>query len=56
VFQIFNRYVSYKAVALVALEGLLILLAILFGVKLRFWNNPGAFDVYTEMPDFAFRR
>jgi sugar transferase (PEP-CTERM system associated) len=53
VFQIFNRYVSYKAVLLVALEGMLILLAILFSVKLRFWNNPEAFRVYTEMPDFA---
>jgi sugar transferase (PEP-CTERM system associated) len=53
VFQIFNRYVSYKAVLLVALEGLLILLAILFSVKLRFWNNPEAFRVYTELPDFA---
>jgi sugar transferase (PEP-CTERM system associated) len=55
VFQIFNRYVSYKAVLLVALEGLLILLAILFGIKLRFWNDPDAFRVYTEFPDFAWQ-
>jgi sugar transferase (PEP-CTERM system associated) len=53
VFQIFNRYVSYKAVLLVALEGMLILLAILFGIKLRFWNDPDAFRIYTELPDFA---
>jgi sugar transferase (PEP-CTERM system associated) len=53
VFQIFNRYVSYKAVLLVALEGILILLAILLGIKLRFWNNPEAFRIYTELPDFA---
>lgn len=52
-FQILNRYVSYKAVLLVALEGMLILLAILSSVKLRFWNNPEAFRVYTELPDFA---
>lgn len=52
-FQIFNRYVSYKAVLLVVLEGMLILLAILLGTKLRFWNNPDAFRIYTEMPDFA---
>jgi sugar transferase (PEP-CTERM system associated) len=53
VFQIFNRYVSYKALLLVALEGTLILLAILFGIKLRFWNDPDAFRIYTELPDFA---
>ena len=52
-FQIFNRYVSHKAVLLVALEGMLILLAILFGIKLRFWNDPVAFRIYTELPDFA---
>jgi sugar transferase (PEP-CTERM system associated) len=53
VFQIFNRYVSYKAVLLVVLEGMLILFAILFGIKLRFWNDPVAFRIYTELPDFA---
>ncbi len=52
-FQIFNRYVSHKAVLLVALEGMLILLAILLGIKLRFWDDPDAFRIYTELPDFA---
>jgi sugar transferase (PEP-CTERM system associated) len=55
VFQIFNRYVSFKAVLLVALEGMLILLAIVFGIKLRFWNDPDAFRIYTELPDFAWQ-
>jgi sugar transferase (PEP-CTERM system associated) len=55
VFQIFNRYVSYKAVLLVALEGTLILLAILLGIKVRFWDNPDAFRVYTALPDFAIQ-
>ena len=54
-FQIFNRYVSYKALLLVVLEGLLILAAILFGIKLRFWDDPGAFRTTTTLPDFAWQ-
>jgi len=53
--QIFSQYVSRKAMALIALEGVLIAAALTFGVKLRFWNDPASFEFYTMLPDFAIQ-
>lgn len=51
--QVLSQYVSRKAMLLVTAEGILIAAALLFGVKLRFWSDPGAFAFYTMLPDFA---
>lgn len=52
-FRIFSQYVSVKSVLLMFVEGVLIVLSLLFAVKLRFWNNPADFALYTTFPEFA---
>jgi sugar transferase (PEP-CTERM system associated) len=54
-FRVFNQYVSAKSVLLIFVEGILILLALIGAVKLRFWNNPTEFSVYLAWPDFAIQ-
>ena len=54
-FRIFSQYVSVKSVLLMFVEGALIVLSLLFAVKLRFWNNPADFALYTSLPDFALQ-
>src|SRR2546428_11607870 len=53
--RVFGRYVSPKAIALVAMEATLIFLSLLSAVKLRFWNSVTDFEVYTAMPGFAIQ-
>lgn len=54
-FRIFNQYVSAKSVLLMCVEGILILLALISAVKLRFWNNPTELSLYLAWPDFAIQ-
>jgi sugar transferase (PEP-CTERM system associated) len=51
--RIFHQYISAKSVLLLALEGVLIVLALVAAVRLRFWNDPLEFDFHTAWPDFA---
>jgi sugar transferase (PEP-CTERM system associated) len=53
--RIFNQYVSPKCILLIGLEDALFVLAMLFGVKVRFWHDPESFRLYTQMPDFAWQ-
>jgi len=53
VIRIFSQYVSSKSILLVILEGILIAVSMICAVKVRFWNDPGEFEFYTVLPDFA---
>jgi sugar transferase (PEP-CTERM system associated) len=51
--RIFSQYVSPKSLMLMAIESLLISLALVCGVFVRFWDNPLEFDSYIQFPDFG---
>jgi sugar transferase (PEP-CTERM system associated) len=51
--RIFNQYVSPKSVLLMFIEGSLIALALLCGVRLRFWNSPDEMDALLHFPEIA---
>src|SRR5689334_22870287 len=51
--RIFNQYVSPKSILLMLTEGALIALALLCGVRLRFWNNPEEMQAMVQFPDIA---
>jgi len=53
--RIFNQYVSPKSVLLMIIEGALIALAILCGVRLRFWNSPDEMEALIHFPDIALQ-
>src|ERR1022692_1575340 len=53
--RIFSRYVSPKSLLLIVLEAGLLVLALVCGVRLRFWNSPSEFAFYTQLPDFAWQ-
>lgn len=52
-FRILNQYVSAKSLLLMLEEGLLVVVALICAVKLRFWNSPTEMAVYVAFPDFA---
>ena len=54
-FRLFNQYVSAKSLLMMVVESLLIVLSLICAVRLRFWNDPGEFDVYLSFPDFAIQ-
>jgi len=51
--RIFSQYVSLKSLLLMLVEAVLILLALISAVKLRFWNSPTETAAYLAFPDFA---
>lgn len=51
--RVFNQYVSLKSVFLIPLEGALLVLCLFCAARLRFWNDPLEFELYTFMPDFG---
>lgn len=53
--RIFSQYVSPKSLLLMAIESLLMSLALVCGVLVRFWNEPLEFDSYFQFPDFALQ-
>lgn len=53
--RLFNQYVSLKSPLIILLEGVLILLALVAAVKLRFWNDLEEFQFYTAWPGFGAR-
>src|SRR5690348_7453556 len=53
--RIFNQYVSPKSLLLMFIEGVLIGLALLCAVELRFWNRPDEMEALMHFPDFAVR-
>jgi len=53
--RIFSQYVAPKSLLLILLEAALMVLALVCGVRLRFWNNPSEFEFYTRLPEFAWQ-
>jgi sugar transferase (PEP-CTERM system associated) len=53
--HILHQYVSLRALVLFALEGLLIAASLVAGAKLRFWNDPADFRMYTSFPAFGLQ-
>jgi len=53
--RIFSQYVSAKSLLLLFVESSLMVLALLCGVRLRFWNSPIEFESYTQLPDFVWQ-
>jgi sugar transferase (PEP-CTERM system associated) len=53
--RILSQYVSPKSLLLVILEGGLIALGLLCGVRLRFWWNDVNYDSYIQAPEFAIQ-
>jgi len=53
--RVFNQYVSPKSVLLMFIEGVLILLAIACGLRLRFWNSPNEMEALVHFPDIAIQ-
>ena len=53
--QVFNQYVSPKNVLLMLLESGLIGLALVCGVRIRFWDSVEGFAAYITLPEFALQ-
>src|SRR6266567_646268 len=53
--RIFNQYVSPKSLLLMFIEGLLIAVALLCGVRLRFWTHPDEVGLVVQFPDIAIQ-
>src|SRR5215813_12947718 len=53
--RILHQYVSPKSIVLMLLEGLLMMLALLCAVRIRFWDSDAGFDNYIALPDFAWQ-
>ena len=53
--RIFSQYVSPKSLLLMAMESLLMSLALVCGVFVRFWDSPQDFDTFIQFPDFAIQ-
>ncbi len=53
--RIFNQYVSPKSLLLMFIEGVLIALALVCGVRLRFWTHPDDIGMVVQFPDIAFQ-
>jgi len=53
--RVFNQYASLKGTLCFLCEGLLILFAPLLAVKLRFWNEAGRFESYTDSSEFVIQ-
>jgi sugar transferase (PEP-CTERM system associated) len=53
--QVFNQYVSPKNLLLMLLESALIALALVCGVRIRFWGSVEGFSAYITLPEFTFQ-
>jgi sugar transferase (PEP-CTERM system associated) len=53
--QVFHQYVSLKNVLLMLLESALIALALVCGVRIRFWGSAEGFSAYITLPEFTLQ-
>ena len=53
--RVFNQYVSAKGLLLILLEGLLILVSLVTGAKLRFWDQPAEFFLHIRSEQFLLQ-
>ncbi len=55
VIRLLDQYVSAKSLVLMAAESVLIALSLLGAARLRFWDSPAEFELYTAPPLFAIQ-
>src|SRR6266849_155284 len=53
--RIFNQYVSVRSFLTILVEAALIVLSLLYGARLRFWDTPSEFNAFVELPRFGFQ-
>src|SRR6266849_8369098 len=53
--RIFNQYVSVRSFLTILVEAALIVLSLLYGARLRFWDTPLEFNAFVELPRFGFQ-
>jgi sugar transferase (PEP-CTERM system associated) len=53
--RVFNRYTAPRSLLLVVLEAALVALSLVLAAKLRFWQNPGGFEEYTQSYNFVLQ-
>ncbi len=53
--RIFNQYVSPKSLLLMLIEGVLIALALICGIQLRFWTHPDDVGTVVQFPEIAMQ-
>jgi len=53
--RIFNQYVSTKMFVLFAADAVVMTIAFLAGIRLRYLGDEEAWGFYSEMPEFAYR-
>ncbi len=53
--RIFNQYVSTRMFVLLAADAVVMTVAFLVGVRLRYFNNAEDWGYYSEMPEFIYR-
>jgi sugar transferase (PEP-CTERM system associated) len=52
---IFNQYVSVRSFLTILVEAALMVLSLLYGARLRFWDTPSEFNAFVELPRFGFQ-
>src|ERR1700722_17896284 len=53
--RVFSQFVSLKSLLLIAVESVVIVLSVGLGAKLRFWNDPAQFLLYTDSGSFLLQ-
>ena len=53
--RVFSQDVSIKSVMLVAGESIVIVLSMILGARLRFWNDPDQFPLYADSGNFLLQ-
>lgn len=53
--RVFSQYVSIKSILLIGIESIVIVLSLVLGAKLRFWNDPAQFLVYAQSGSFVLQ-
>jgi sugar transferase (PEP-CTERM system associated) len=53
--RVFSQYVSLKSILLIAVESVVIVMSLVLGAKLRFWNDPAEFLLYADSGTFLLQ-
>jgi sugar transferase (PEP-CTERM system associated) len=53
--RVFSQFVSLKSLLLIAVESIVIVISVGLGAKLRFWNDPAQFLLYTDSGSFLLQ-
>src|SRR5215510_11524505 len=53
--RVLNQYFSPKIFVLILLESVLVTLALICGVRIRFWDSVTGFSAYIGLPEFLLQ-